>query len=277
MGLGSTARVFFEEALSRYSMDGRKLSGIFRDALSVKDSRLFKYCYQPYKWLLVAPLLIGSTFIFGILAILSSVLFSPRAGRIFAVAWARLNSFFTPMTVSVSGLENIDPEKSYVVVANHQSLYDIYVLYGWLGRDFKWVMKKELAMVPVLGLACRALGHIFIDRSDSAGAVNTLNDAKKKITNGTSVLFFPEGSRSGDGRVGTFKKGAFRIALDLGIPVLPVTLNGTREVLPKGSTNLMPGAVSMIIHKPLSVKNYNEKNMKKLMTKARIAIISALG
>jgi 1-acyl-sn-glycerol-3-phosphate acyltransferase len=217
-----------------------------------------------------------TTFVCGILALVTSLVISPAVGRIFAVMWARLNSFFTPMTVNVIGAENMEPDASYVIIANHQSLYDIYALYGWLGRDFKWVMKKELELVPVLGIACKALGHIFIDRADSRAAVDTINAAKEKIRNGTSVFFFPEGSRSSDGKVGPFKKGAFKMAIDLGLPVLPVTLNGTRDILPKGGADLMPGAVTMIIHKPVSVKNYHEKNLKKLMDKTRISIISAL-
>jgi 1-acyl-sn-glycerol-3-phosphate acyltransferase len=180
------------------------------------------------------------------------------------------------MTVTVIGAENMEPGQSYVITANHQSLYDIYALYGWLDRDFKWVMKKELEKVPVLGLACKILGHIFIDRSNTAAAVETINAAKGKIVNGTSVLFFPEGSRSSDGTIGPFKKGAFVMAVDLGLPVLPVTINGTRNILPKGSLNLMPGDVTLIIHKPISAKPYHQKNLKKLMDKTKFTIMSSL-
>ena len=89
-------------------------------------------------------------------------------------------------------------KQSYVIVSNHQSQYDILLMYGWLGTDFRWVMKKELRRVPVLGLACEKLGHIYVDRSDSAAAVASLNAARKKLVNGTSVVFFPEGTRSRD-------------------------------------------------------------------------------
>ena len=174
------------------------------------------------------------------------------------------------MTVAVKGAENMKPGASYVITANHQSLYDIYVLYGWVGVDFKWVMKKELEKVPVLGFACKVLGHIFIDRSDTKKAVETINAAKTKIANGTSVLFFPEGSRSSDGAMKPFKKGAFKMALDLGLPILPVTINGTRNILPKGSIDLRPGNVTMIIHKPIPVTDYHEENMTELMDKTRV-------
>jgi len=276
MGLGNTAKEFFEVYRRKYLNDRRRISENIRSLVEKNKDGIARAGYQPYKWLFILPLLITSTFACGMLAIVTSLFFTPRAGGIFAVAWARINSFFTPMTVNVIGVENIEPGMSYVIAANHQSLYDIYVLYGWLGVDFKWVMKKELEKVPVLGLACKALGHIFIDRSDSKGAVDTINAAKTKIANGTSVLFFPEGTRSGDGKMREFKKGAFRMALDLKIPVLPVTINGTKNILPKNSLDLMPGGVTMIIHKPIPVKNDDEENVTRLMNETRMIINASL-
>ena len=142
--------------------------------------------------------------------------------------------------------------------------------------DFKWVMKKELEQVPVLGLACKVLGHIYIDRSDTKSAVETINAARTKIVNGTCVLFFPEGTRSGDGKIRPFKKGAFKMAMDLGIPVLPVTINGTRNILPKGSLDLTPGGATLTIHKPLPVKGYHEENLTELMDRTRMIINGSL-
>ncbi|MCE5210528.1 MAG: 1-acyl-sn-glycerol-3-phosphate acyltransferase [Deltaproteobacteria bacterium] len=275
MELGNAPKEFFEKYRQRYLDDRRRLSNNIKSFVEKKD-RITRISYQPYKWLFILPLLITTTLICGIFAIFSALLFTPRTGGSFAVLWARINSFFTPMTVHVTGAENIEPGMSYVITSNHQSLYDIYVLYGWLGLDFKWVMKKELETVPVLGLACKVLGHIFIDRSDTKNAVETINAAKTKIVDGTSVLFFPEGTRSSDGKIGPFKKGAFKMAIDLGIPVLPVTINGTRNILPKGSLDLMPGGVTMIIHKPISIKGYREENMDRLMNKTRMIINASL-
>lgn len=276
MGLGNTAKEFFEVYRQKYLNDRRRISKNIKSLVEQNEDWIARAGYQPYKWLFILPLLIASTFLCGILAIITSIMFTTRTGGMFGVIWARVNSFFTPMTVNVIGAENIEPGTSYVITANHQSHYDIYVLYGWLGVDFKWVMKKELENVPVLGLACKALGHIFIDRSDSKGAVDTINAAKAKIVNGTSVLFFPEGTRSGDGKMREFKKGAFKMAVDLGIPVLPVTINGTRNILPKNSLDLMPGGVTMIIHKPIPVKDYHEENMNKLMDETRMIISASL-
>ena len=137
--------------------------------------RLLYILYQPYKFLIFAPFLILSTLGFGALAvILLFVGFSPRFVSEFCGArWSRLNSWMTPMFVSVQGRENIDPEQSYVIASNHQSHYDVFVLYGWLGVDFKWVMKQELRKVVALGVACDKLGHIYIDRSNKKAALDS--------------------------------------------------------------------------------------------------------
>ena len=276
MRSGNVNKDFLEEYLQRYSDDRRRFSNSLKLFVEKSEDWINRTIYQFYKWLFIVPLLITTTLLCGISAIIVALLFSKRAGSFCGVIWARINSFFTPMTVNVVGAENIEPGTSYVITSNHQSHYDIFVLYGWLGVDFKWVMKKELEKVPVLGLACKVLGHIYIDRSHTKSAVETINAAKTKIVNGTSVIFFPEGTRSGDGKIQPFKKGAFKFAIDLGIPILPVTINGTRKVLPKGSLDLMPGGATMIIHKPISVKDYNEENMNELMDKTRMIINTSL-
>jgi 1-acyl-sn-glycerol-3-phosphate acyltransferase len=276
MGWGNGAKEFFEEYRQRYLNDSRRFANNFKIFIEKIEGRVTRIAYQPYKWLVVLPLLVLSTFILGICAMIVSIMVNPRVGTNCGVIWARFNSFFTPMTVNIVGTENMEPGASYVITANHQSLYDIYVLYGWMGVDFKWVMKKELEKVPVLGPACKILGHIFIDRSDTKKAVESINAAKKKIVNGTSVIFFPEGSRSTDGVMKPFKKGAFKMALDLGLPILPVTINGTRKILPKGSIDLKPGGVMMTIHRPIAVKNYSEETLPDLMDKTRRVMSSAM-
>jgi 1-acyl-sn-glycerol-3-phosphate acyltransferase len=185
-------------------------------------------------------------------------------------------AWVTPMRVQVEGREHIDPTQSYVLVSNHQSQYDIFVLYGWLGVDFKWVMKKELRNVLGIGVACERLGHIYIDRSNRAAAVATLERAKNTITDGTSVVFFPEGTRSRSGKLKPFKKGAFRMALDLGLPILPLTIVGTRDVLPAGTSDLMPGSARLVIHPPVPVKGRTVEDCDRLSAEVRAVIASSL-
>jgi len=235
------------------------------------------WAYQPYKYLVVMPVLALATAFFATLALVLSLFTSARtASRLAGVGWARVMAWVTPMRVEVEGRENIDPHQSYVLVSNHQSQYDIFVLYGWLGVDFKWVMKQELRKVLGIGVACERLGHIFIDRSNHAAAVATLEAAKTKIVDGTSVIFFPEGTRSLDGRLMRFKRGAFRMALDLGLPILPLTVTGTRDVLPANTSDLMPGSARLIIHKPIAIEGKTAKDCQELSDRVRDVIASSL-
>ncbi|MHC1702751.1 MAG: lysophospholipid acyltransferase family protein [Tenuifilaceae bacterium] len=238
--------------------------------------KLLFILYQPYKWLFFIPFLLVNTIFFGILAVIFSTLINQRIGSfIGGVIWSRVNAFLTPMIVSVTGKKHINPRQSYVVVSNHQSLYDIFIIYGWLGVDLKWIMKKELRRIPGIGFGSEKVGHIFIDRSNSVKAIKSIDEAKKKLVNGTSVVIFPEGTRSNNGELGPFKRGAFKIAFDLGLPILPITVIGTKDILPSGSLNLFPGRAKMIIHEPIEINGIEEKNGEKLITEVRARIESA--
>gem|GEM_PF-70086 len=238
--------------------------------------KILHVLYQPYKWLFFLPFVAINTFFFGVVAVLVSSLINQRIGSYFGgVIWSRLNAFMTPMFVQVYGRENIQKGRSYVIISNHQSLYDIFLIYGWLGIDIKWIMKKELARIPGIGFGSKKVGHIFLDRSNSRVALESLNEAKRKLVDGTSVVIFPEGTRSKTGQIGAFKKGAFKLALDLDLPILPITISGTRHILPTGTINLRPGKATMTIHKPLEILHHQEENMKDLMTSAREVIASS--
>lgn len=239
--------------------------------------RLIFILYQPYKWLIFLPILIVNTLFFGVLAVIVSAIVNQRIGSYFGgVIWSRFNAFITPMFVSVKGKENINPNQSYVVVSNHQSYYDIFLIYGWLGIDIKWIMKKELRKIPGIGFGSEKVGHIFIDRSNSKKALESINEAKRKLVNGTSVVIFPEGTRSMSGDLGAFKRGAFKIAFDLGLPILPITVIGTKDILPADSINLLPGKVQMVIHEPIEIKGIDEKDAEKFIDEVKTRIQSAI-
>jgi 1-acyl-sn-glycerol-3-phosphate acyltransferase len=227
--------------------------------------------YQPYKWLFFLFLILNTLF-FGTLAIVLSVLINQKISGYCGTAWARLNSFFTPMLVSVSGKENIQKNTSYIIVPNHQSYYDIFLIYGWLGMFIRWVMKIELRKVPVFGYCCEKMGHIYIDRSSTQAAIDSLNAAKDDLADGSSIIMFPEGTRNSTNTLLPFKKGAFRMALDLGIPLLPITIMGTKDILPTKSLNLFPGKVKMIVHPPVDIKKYGQEDMEKLMADVKVII-----
>jgi 1-acyl-sn-glycerol-3-phosphate acyltransferase len=239
--------------------------GFFR-----RENPIAFWIYQLYVWLIVIPLLIFSTIFFVFLGVIVVILRGDRvAHRTTGVWWARFNSYITPMRVTVLGRQNIRKGQSYVVVSNHQSSYDIFVLYGWLGIDIKWVMKKELRKVPVFGFAGKMGGNIYIDRSSPMAAYASLEAAKKKLVEGTSVVILPEGTRSKTGEIGPFKKGAFVLATDLGIPILPVSISGTRSILPPGTLRLFPGRAVMEVHKPISVSPEDRDNIDDLVKRIR--------
>ncbi|WP_430815252.1 lysophospholipid acyltransferase family protein [Carboxylicivirga sp. RSCT41] len=232
------------------------------------------WLYQPYKFFIFIPLFIVASFLFSFLAASFSILLSPRAGSFWGATWARVTGYLTPMLVSVKGRENIDEKQSYVIIANHQSGYDIFLLYGWLKIDFKWIMKKELRHAPGIGYASHKVGHIFLDRSSPRAAMKSIEEAKRKLQNGTSVVIFPEGTRSGSNQMRNFKKGAFKIAFELGLPILPVTIVDTHKVYNKG-LNLMPGSVQMVIHEPIETEQYQDE-ANELIELTRSTIQSAL-
>jgi len=171
----------------------------------------------------------------------------------FGPVWAKINAAVSLIGVQTSGQEHIEQGQSYVIVANHQSLIDIYLLYGYLGMDIKWVMKQELRSVPILGLACELMGHVIVDRSNTESALASMERARERIMDGMSVIFFAEGTRSRSGELKPFKKGAFRMAQELNLPILPITIHNTFEILPSDTVDLRPGIARMTIGAPVSV------------------------
>ena len=233
--------------------------------------------FYAWKYLVIIPFLALSTLVIGLIIIpLCFLGFPDFASRVFATAWARMNAMVTLLTISVEGRENIRPGESYVIVANHQSLLDIYAVYGHSGLELKWVMKQELRKVPVLGYACELMGHIIIDRSNTDAALATINSAREKIQGGMCVIFFPEGTRSRDGKIMPFKKGAFRFAIELGIPILPVSIHGTRDVLPSDGLAWYPGHAHMEIHEPIPTAGLDAGDVPALTRQAEEVISTAL-
>jgi len=242
----------------------------------MRNNKFMYYLYQMYKYLIFFPLLGLSTTLLFIFIFIFLFMASQRFIQIAGIAWARFNSFITPMFVTVINKSNIRKNQSYVIVVNHQSLYDIFVLYGWLPVDSRWVAKNEVRHIPILGYYCYKAGHIYIDRSDHKTAIDSINAAKNKIADGTSIVFFPEGTRSMTGDLIEFKKGAFKFALDVNLPILPVTITGTRDILPAGTIGLFPGRARMIFHEPIHVAGYTDDTIKDLMTRVKQVIQSGL-
>ena len=218
-------------------------------------NRYLVWLYQPYKYLILIPLAVANTVVFTVFTWILSF-FSAKAAGWAAKCWAKVIHWLTPMPVDVVGGENIKKGQSYVIVANHQSAYDIILIYGSLPIDFRWIMKKELRGVPMLGFACEKCGHIFLDRSSPRKAYRSIQRAKEILTGGTSVVIFPEGHRSGRPEMNEFKHGAFRMAFELGLPMLPVSIKDTCRVMPAGIDTLFPARATLTIHPAVDVSQY---------------------
>jgi 1-acyl-sn-glycerol-3-phosphate acyltransferase len=236
---------------------------------------VLRWLYLPWTWLAFVPFLLTSTLFWGILAVLCSVV-SPRVSFHCGTAWAWCLCRANFTSVRISGRRHARKGQSYVIMSNHQSHFDTLAFYGHWGRQFRWVMKQELRKVPGLGWGCAAVGHIFIDRSDHARALASLEAAKAGLCDGVSVMFFPEGTRSADGRLGAFKKGGFMMALEMGLPILPVSISGTRHVLPGKTLRLLPGRVAIRVHPPIDVGRFSVEQREALMAEVAAAIRSGL-
>ena len=192
--------------------------------------------------------------------------------------WSRLTCYLALCPVTVKGREHIDRKQSYVFVANHQGAFDIFLIYGFLGVPIKWVMKAGIAKIPFVGAACRAAGFIFVDNSTPKAAARSVLEAERCLRNGASVVVFPEGSRTYDGKMIRFKKGAYQMALDQHLPIIPITLNGPFDVLPIGSLNVHRHRMEMVIHPAVSTENIDtsHKGMQAFADQTQEIIASAL-
>jgi 1-acyl-sn-glycerol-3-phosphate acyltransferase len=222
--------------------------------------------YQPYKYVVFAPSVVAATSFFGTAGVALASIFNARvACKFSAVGFARVLSHLTPIRVKVFGKENIDKTQSYVVVSNHQSHYDPLVICGWSGLDLRWAMKKELLKVPIFGWACKKAEFIVIDRKNIDAAIASMRASADRIKNGTSVLFFAEGTRSITGKLGEFKKGAFRMAQELKLPILPISVVNTEKILAAKSLKLFPGTADLVIHKPVDILKYGQDQLDRLI------------
>jgi 1-acyl-sn-glycerol-3-phosphate acyltransferase len=197
---------------------------------------------------------------------------SGRVGHRIARRWAKIALVATGVKVKVEGLEQIQGKGPYIFMSNHQGGYDIFALHGHLPFDFKWLAKKELFSIPFFGWTLTAAGYISIDRKGSRDTVRAMNEAAQKIQDGMSVVIFPEGSRSPDGLIQPFKKGGFTLAIKSKVPIIPVAIVGSREIMPKGRITVNPGKITIRIGPTIETKELSLQDWKALMGKVAESI-----
>ena len=190
--------------------------------------------------------------------------------------WSRLTCMLFLIPIKVKGRENLDKTTSYVFLANHQGAFDIFLVFGYLGRNFKWMMKKSLRKMPFVGKACESAGFIFVDKSSPRKVYETIKNAEKVLQGGTSMVVFPEGARTFTGKMRDFKRGAFQMADQMQMPVVPMTIDGSFEILPRTGKLLSWHPMTLTIHKPIYPQCKGPENIKTLMEESYRAIESAL-
>ena len=225
------------------------------------------------------PVLVLSTAVFSILAVLLT-----RIGGGHTVVdwidrnWARSLLLAAGVRVSVRGLEHLDRSGPQVIVANHQSYLDVWALMAVLPVSVRFIAKRELAGIPLLGGAMRAAGHVLIDRKRPRNAKETLRTAGRRMrAEGLTLVLFPEGTRSRDGELGRFRRGSFALALETGVPLVPAALDGGHRAYPPGAKRVRPGRIVVRLAPPISLEGVDPPSREALMREARRAIESMLG
>jgi 1-acyl-sn-glycerol-3-phosphate acyltransferase len=196
----------------------------------------------------------------------------------YARFWAKISLRLAGVRLSVKGIENIPTDRPIIYMPNHQSNFDILALFAGLPGQFRWLAKEELFHIPLLGMAMRRTGYIPVNRSDRRKAIQGMAEAVRRITEGTSVIIFPEGTRSPDGTLLPFKKGGFIMALQSQVPVVPVAIRGSRDIMPKHSLLIQGGGdIRVDILPALETKNRPVSDRDALMEEVRRPLEAALG
>ncbi len=237
------------------------------------------FLYRLYQLFIALPILLVCTLLTCLFTIIGSFIGSAHFwGYYPGKVWAILMCRTLLLPVKVQGRENVDCRTSYVFVANHQGAFDIFLIYGFLGRNFKWMMKKSLRRMPIVGKASESARHIFVDKSGPKKIRETYDRAREILKEGTSLVVFPEGARTFTGRMGVFKRGAFQLADELQLPVVPVTIDGPFDVLPRtaGFNFVKWHPLVLTIHKPILPKGKGPEAVKATMDEAYHVVMSAL-
>ncbi len=202
---------------------------------------------------------------------------TPEASDRRLARWSRALVERAHVDLTVEGSERATPGESFVIMSNHQSLYDIPVIYQALQRRIRMVAKKELFRVPLWGRAMERAGFIALDRDSRERSHQSLLASAAELSHGTSIWIAPEGTRSHDGALGEFRKGGFHLALQSRARILPLTLIGTRAVLPAKGAHITDGChVRVVVHAPIDAAAYGEERRDELVARVRDTIASAL-
>src|SRR5574344_2566167 len=238
-----------------------------------------KYIYRLYQLCIVLPVFLVASILTSFSTVVGCMLGNGHFwGYYPGKYWSRLAIYLLFLPVKVEGREHLHANQSYVFVSNHQGAFDIFLIYGFLNRNFKWMMKKGLRSIPLIGIACVYAHHIFVDKSGPSKIRKTYETARGILKEGMSLVVFPEGSRSFTGHPGVFRRGAFMLADELQLPVCPLTINGSFQVKPrmKDIFWVFWHPLKLTIHKPIAPIGRGADNIKHQMTESYEAIMNGL-
>lgn len=238
-----------------------------------------KYIYRIYQLCIALPL---GLFITVLTAIAVIVGCSVGNGHFWGYYpgrwWSKAILWLLLIPVKVEGRDHLEKGQSYVFVSNHQGAFDIFLIYGHLGRNFKWMMKEALRKMPFIGWACEKSHQVFVNKRGVSKIKKTYDDARRTLQDGISVTVFPEGSRSFTGHMGFFRKGAFALADELQLPVVPLTINGSFDILPRTRTGKFVNwhPMTLTIHQPVYPIGQGPENVQTVMAQAYDSVMSSL-
>lgn len=240
---------------------------------------MMKLLYRTYQFLIALPLGLLCTVLCSLTMIVSALVGFPGfASNVVGPFWARSLVRLLLLPVTIEGRENVEKSRSYVFMANHQGSFDIMLVYGFLHHEFKWMMKRELFDIPLVGMACRKVGFISVDKRTRRAIAQTMIDARNVLQGGASLCLFPEGARTFTGHMGFFRRGGFQLADSLQLPIIPMTIDGAFDVLPrtKGFGFVNHHRLRLVIHKPLYPESKGADNIKRMMDESYATIMAAL-
>ncbi len=246
---------------------------------------ILRFLHCIYFYLIAFPIFLLNTAILSLVVIIGTRIgFGSKLIHWCGKLWSQIGLFLLLCPIKIEGKENIpNPKKGegpFVVMANHQGGLDILMMYGYLPMPFRWVMKHELKNVPLMGHACACSGFIFVDEKTPSSIKQTMADARAVLADGKSIFIFPEGSRTFDGKMGRLKKGGFLMAYELGVPIIPVTINGSFEAYPRTRKwwYVQPTKLTLTVHPAVEIDRSQQhpKGMIQAITKVQESISSAL-
>ena len=223
--------------------------------------------------------MIGATIYTGGRIVLYHALMPGRLSRIadrLTAEWASHILRGSGIRLRVRNRDRLGRGRGQILIANHQSMFDIFVLGGAVGDKVSFVGKKEVSSIPLVGAAWEKVGNIAIDRSNRRAAIASLERANDLLQDGWTIIMFPEGTRSENGSLGSFKKGAFVLAISQQVPIVPVAIAGTREIMRKGGRRIRPGEVTVVVGEPVSTRGLENHDRNRLAQECRAAVQSLM-